>query len=160
MDPNDYKKPGGRLLRSSRNFWAFVPNPLPPDLGWTVELINALSKADRSLGELAGLGRTLPNPYLLIRPLMRLEAVLSSRIEGTRASLTDLYAYEAVQLSFFDEQTDVIEVHNYVRSLEYGLKRLETLPLSLRLIREMHSILMKGVRGDYQTPGEFRRSQN
>ncbi|MBN1318342.1 MAG: Fic family protein [Anaerolineales bacterium] len=160
MDPSIYKKPAGRLIRSPRNFWAFQPNPLPPDLDWTAELINMLSTADRSLGELAGLGLTLPNPFLFIRPMMRLEAVLSSRIEGTRASLSDLYAYEAVQLSYFNGQTDVQEVHNYVRALEYGLERLETLPLSLRLVREMHSVLMDGVRGGYQTPGEFRRSQN
>jgi Fic family protein len=123
-------------------------------------LVNALSIADRALGELAGLGRALPNPHLLIRPLMRREAVLSSRIEGTRASLSDLYAYEAIQLSFFDLTSDVQEVHNYVRALEYGLGRLKTLPVSLRLIREMHARLMEGVRGQHQTPGEFRRSQN
>jgi len=161
MDPNAFRdSPAGRLTRSLRGYWAFLPNPLPPNLSWSTELVNALSRADRALGELAGLGRALPNPYLLIRPLMRREAVLSSRIEGTRASLSDLYAYEAVQLSFFDSHPDVQEVHNYVRALEYGLERLETLPLSLRLIREMHAHLMAGVRGEHQTPGEFRRSQN
>ena len=161
MDPNAFQdSPAGKLIRSPRGYWTFLPNPLPPDLPWTTELVRALSLADRALGELAGLGRALPNPHLLIRPLMRREAVLSSRIEGTRASLSDLYAYEAVQLSFFDSHPDVQEVHNYVRALEYGLERLETLPLSLRLIREMHAHLMEGVRGEHQTPGEFRRSQN
>ena len=161
MDPNAFQdSPAGKLIRSPRGYWAFLPNPLPPDLPWITELVNALSLADRALGELAGLGRALPNPHLLIRPLMRREAVLSSRIEGTRASLSDLYAYEAIQLSFFDSPPDVGEVHNYVRALEYGLDRLETLPLSLRLIREMHAHLMEGVRGEHQTPGEFRRSQN
>jgi Fic family protein len=112
------------------------------------------------LGELSGLGRSLPNPHLLIMPFVRREAVLSSRIEGTRASLSDLYTYEAIQLSMFEPPPDVREVYNYVKALEYGLERLHNLPLSLRLIREIHARLMEGVRGEHQTPGEFRRSQN
>ncbi len=91
---------------------------------------------------------------------MRREAVLSSRIEGTRASLSDLYAYEAGQLSMFDMPDDVHEVSNYVRALEHALERLHELPLSLRLIRELHAHLMEGVRGEERRPGEFRRSQN
>ncbi|HUM71129.1 MAG TPA: Fic family protein, partial [Chloroflexota bacterium] len=87
-------------------------------------------------------------------------AVLSARIEGTRASLTDLYAYEAVQLSLFEFPADVQEVRNYVQTLAYGLERLATLPVSLRLMRELHERLMTGVRGEQWTPGEFRRSQN
>ena len=122
--------------------------------------MTVLSEADRALGELAGLGRSLPNFHLLIRPLVRREAVLSSRIEGTQASLPDLYAYEAAQLPLFEPSSDVREVYNYVQALEYGLGRLGTLPLSLRLIRETHARLMEGVRGEHQTPGEFRRSQN
>jgi Fic family protein len=95
-----------------------------------------------------------------VRPFIRREAVLSSRIEGTRASLTDLYHFESVQLSFFEDTSDVREVHNYVRALDYSLERSKTLPVSLRLIREVHGILMEGVRGEHLTPGEFRRSQN
>ena len=152
--------PSGRLIKTRAGYWAFLPNPLPPSITWSRELVAALSKADRAIGELAGLGRWMPNPHLLIRPLMRREAVFSSRIEGTQASLADLLTYEAVQLTLFDMPDDVREVHNYVRALEYGLKRLEKLPLSLRLIREIHAILMEGVRGETQTPGEFRRSQN
>jgi Fic family protein len=107
----------------------------------------------------------LLNPHLLIAPFVRREAVLSSRIEGTQASLSDLYAYEAVQktavqLTMFEPPPDVREVYNYVRALEYGLDRLQSLPLSLRLIREIHARLMEGVRGEHGTPGEFRRSQN
>jgi Fic family protein len=120
----------------------------------------ALSEADRMLGELSGLSRSLPNPHLLMMPFVRREAVLSSRIEGTRASLSDLYTYEAIQLSMFEPSPDVREVYNYVRALEYGLERLHSFPLSLRLIREIHARLMEGVRGEHQTPGEFRRSQN
>lgn len=153
--------PAGRLIRTQTDCWAFVPHPLPPKISWTPDLIAALSKADRALGELAGLGRSLPNPHLLIWPFVRREAVLSSRIEGTQASLSDLYVYEAIQLPLFDIPTsDVREVYNYVRALDYGLERLKSLPLSLRLIREIHEQLMEGVRGEHQTPGEFRRSQN
>ena len=150
----------GRMVRTPTGYWAFVPDSLPPGFPWTPELVATLSEADRALGELAGLGRSLPNPHLLIRPFLRREAVLSSRIEGTQASLSDLYAYEAVQLALFEPSSDVREVHNYVRALEYGLERLRTLPVSLRLIREIHARLMEGVRGENQTPGEFRRSQN
>jgi Fic family protein len=142
------------------DYWAYVPNPLPPSLTWTSELVADLSAADQALGRLAGLGATLPNPHILIVPFMHREAVLSSQIEGTQASLSDLYAYEAMPLSLFDHPADVREVHNYVRALEYGLERLSSLPLSLRLIRELHEHLMAGVRGEHQTPGEFRRSQN
>jgi len=153
--------PAGRLVRVAQgDDWAFVPNPLPPQLTWSQGLVTALSDADRALGELSGLGRCILNPHLLIVPFLRREAVLSSRIEGTQASLSDLYAYEARQLPLFEQAPDVHEVHNYVQALEYGLERLETLPLSLRLIREIHERLMEGVRGEHQTPGEFRRSQN
>jgi Fic family protein len=107
----------------------------------------------------------MPNPHLLIGPFIRREAVLSSRIEGTRADVTDLYAYQAGQLSLpgmapAPPEADVREVHNYVRALEYGLERLETLPVSLRLIREIHRLLLEGVRGERATPGEFRDRQN
>lgn len=162
MDAKAFKdSPAGRVLHvPSGDYWAYAPNPLPPKLDWTPELVADLSDADRALGELAGLGRALVYPHLLIMPFIRREAVLSSRIEGTRASLSDLYAYEAVQLSMLESPPDVHEVHNYVRALEYGLDRLQELPLSLRLIREIHARLMEGVRGEHQTPGEFRRGQN
>ncbi len=141
-----------------QNYWAFIPNPLPPPLIMPNELIREISVADRSLGELNGATRMLPNPHLLIGPFVRREAVLSSRIEGTQASLSDLFFFEASGQS--QGQSDVREVANYVHALEYGLKRLETLPLSSRLMREMHEKLMHGVRGEHFTPGEFRRSQN
>jgi Fic family protein len=160
--------PSGRLLKvwqTQPPYWAFMPNPLPPQIEFDRSLVRTLSEADRALGELAGLGRTLPNPNLLIRPFIRREAVLSSRIEGTQADVADLYAYEAKQLALplgpsAATDSDVREVFNYVRALEYGLERLSTLPVSLRLIREVHDILMKGVRGEFATPGEFRRTQN
>jgi Fic family protein len=144
-------------------YWAFVPNPLPPPLPLDLELLRAQADASQAVGELAGLGRTLANPHLLIRPFVRREAVLSSRIEGTQAELADLYAYEAGQLSLPGQrppEADVREVLNYVHALEYGIERLATLPVSLRLMRELHERLMAGVRGGAATPGEFRHSQN
>ncbi len=148
----------GSVVRTAQGYYAFVPNPLPPKFTWTPSAVSLLSRADRALGELAGIGRSLPNPHLLILPFARREAVLSSRIEGTQASLSDLYAYETAPSS--DAIGDVREVYNYVRALEFGLSRLKDLSLSLRLIREIHEQLMRGVRGEHSTPGEFRHSQN
>ncbi len=161
MNPSDFQ-PGspGRVFRTRQGYWAFVPHPLPPDITWSAKLMAVLSDADRAIGELAGLGRSLPNPHLLIHPFMRREAVFSSRIEGTRASLSDLYAYESGQPSFFELPDDVREVHNYVRAMAYGLERMQTLPISLHLIKEIHHQLLADVRGQERTPGEFRRSQN
>ena len=162
MNPDLFKEStSGHLTPIPEGGYAFVPNPLPPDnLLWDPELVEILSSADRATGELAGIGRSLPNPSLLVRPFLRREAVLSSRIEGTRASLSDLLAYETVQLPLFETPGDVHEVHNYVRALEYGLERMNSLPVSLRLICELHGILMEGVRGEQFRPGEFRRGQN
>lgn len=160
MQPADFtEERAGRLAKSPRDYWAFVPNPLPPKLELSWELASEISAADRGLSELAGIARTLPNPHLLIRPFMSREAVLSSRIEGTQASLSDLFYFEASSASAKPEP-DVREVQNYVRALERGLKRLEELPVCLRLLREMHKVLMTGARGEHMTPGEFRRSQN
>jgi Fic family protein len=118
-----------------------------------------MSDADSRLGKLAGEGRRLPNPYLLIRPFIRREAVLSSRIEGTQSTLGELLAAEA-GVAVTRSPDDLREVGNYVAALEYGLKRMKSLPLSLRLVRELHAKLMDGVRGYHATPGDFRRSQN
>jgi Fic family protein len=136
-----------------------VPSPLPPRIAWTDELVLMLSRADAALSELSGLGSLLPNPHLLIAPYVRREAVLSSRIEGTTTDLSELLMDEADAGPPRDPD-DVREVRNYVRALEYGVKRLRDFPLSLRLVRELHERLMKDVRGDRATPGEFRRSQN
>ena len=161
MQPEEFQHNApGRVLRQPNNYWAFIPDFLPPQIVWTADLVAALSAADRALGELAGLGRSVANPDLLIKPFVRREAVQSSQIEGTRASLTDLYAYEAGQLVLFELPDDVREVENYVQALHYGLDRLDTLPISLRFIRELHERLLHGVRGEQWTPGEFRRSQN
>ena len=149
----------GRLVKTPQGVRAFVPNSLPPEVQLSWSLVATLSAADRALAELAGVGSTLPNPHLLIGPFLRREAVLSSRIEGTQASLSDLFFFEAAPKQYL-EPHDVREVANYVNALEYGLKRIETLPISLRLIRELHEHLMAGVRGGDRSPGEFRRVQN
>jgi len=151
--------PAGRRVKCPGGYEAFIPGPLPPALTWAPDLVRILSAADRAVGQLAGEGRHLPNPHLLIRPFVKREAVLSSRIEGTQSTLGELLradAGAAVERS----PRDLREVANYVAALEYGLERLDTLPLSLRLIREIHARLLAGVRGDQATPGEFRRSQN
>ncbi len=168
MDPERFRhSTSGQVIRVGQGeaaYWAFVPYPLPPNISPDWELTRALSQADRALSLLAGLGRTMPNPHLLIGPFVRREAVLSSRIEGTQSDITDLYAYEAGQLPLpgmtAPPEVDVREVLNYVNALEYGLQRLSTLPVSLRLFRELHERLLAGVRGGYATPGEFRRTQN
>jgi len=161
MKPEDFHSTkAGRAIRTQNGYWTFIPAPLPPDLDWTPTLIGALSDAERELARLTTLSGNFPFPRLLIQPFIRREAVLSSRIEGTRASLADLYNYESAQLSFLEPDNDVREVHNYVLALDYGLERLGTLPVSLRLIRELHAKLMEGVRGGQLTPGKFRRTQN
>ncbi|HET7876379.1 MAG TPA: Fic family protein [Methylomirabilota bacterium] len=136
-----------------------MPDPLPPSLGWTPALVGAMSDADRLIGRLAGEGGRLPNPHLLIRPFVRREAVLSSKIEGTQATLGELLAAEA-GMAVERSPADLREVGNYVVALEHGLKRLKALPLSLRLVRELHKKLMTGVRGGQARPGHFREVQN
>jgi Fic family protein len=152
-------KAPGRHLRRPEGYTAYLPDPLPPEIVWSPELVRALSDGDRMVGKLAGEGARLPNPHLLIRPFVRREAVLSSKIEGTQATLGELLAAEA-GAAVERSPADLREVGNYVIALEHGIKRLKTLPLSLRLVRELHEKLMRGVRGDHATPGQFRRSQN
>lgn len=159
MQSSDFTQDApGRLIATVGGQRAFVPNNLPPNSVWTDELVSAVSAADRALGRLAGLGQDMPNPHLLIRPFLRREAVLSSQIEGTQASMPQLLLFE-VNEEVEQDVPDVREVANYVHALEYGLKRRKELPLSLRLIREMHRMLLKGVRGEDNQPGEFRRTQ-
>ena len=153
------RRPHGRTVRCPGGYQAYVPSPLPPPIAWDGDLVAALSRADHAMGRLAGEGRLMPNPYLFIRAFLYKEAVFSSRIEGTQVTLGELLAAHAgakVERS----AAELHEVENYVIALGYGVQRLNTLPLSLRLLRELHERLMDGVRGDTATPGEFRRSQN
>jgi Fic family protein len=146
-------------VKTLEGYHAFHPNSLPPSIGWTQSLGVALANASTLIGKLAGEGRRLPNPHILIRPFVRREAVFSSRIEGTQSTLGELLAAEA-GAAVERSPEDLREVGNYVVALEYGIERLKTLPLSLRLVRELHEKLMNGVRGQHATPGEFRRTQN
>lgn len=149
----------GELAATLEGNPAFVPRAAPRDLVLTSEIIALLDEASHRLGVLAGIGRRLPNPQLLKGPYLRREAVLSSRIEGTQTTLSDVYAAEAEQLRLVTSP-DVQEVVNYLDAAQYGLERLATLPLSLRLLKELHERLMAhGVRG-HGPPGEFRTYQN
>ena len=151
----------GRYVSQPTGYRAFMPAPLPPDpaLDLGSGLTGLLSQADRALGRLDGSVQTLPNPDLFVFMYVRKEAVLSSQIEGTQSSLQDLLAAEA---QLFDRRLpkDVDEVINYVRAMNYGLARLAELPISVRLIREIHAELMHSARGGRLQPGELRTSQN
>ncbi len=151
----------GVYVRQPHGYRAFIPKPLPPNPPVKVSgsLQTLLSQADYALGRLDGAILTLPNPDLFVFMYVRKEAVLSSQIEGTQSSLQNLLAAEA---RLFDPDTpgDVNEVINYVRAMNYGLERLAMLPVSVRLIKEIHAELMRGVRGGQLTPGELRTSQN
>jgi Fic family protein len=161
MKRSDFSKQApGKVIKTLKGYLAFVPAPLPPDIQWSDKLIAALSKADRSLVHLAEVGNAFPVPHVVVRPFIRKEAVLSSQIEGTRTSFQELLSFEAGQLSFFTNLEDTKEVHNYVKALDYGLERLKTLPISNRLIREIHGILLRDVRGEMMNPGELRQRQN
>jgi Fic family protein len=156
----------GRLLKlprqtvgASEDVWAFVPDPLPPKIQLDWPTITELARANQALGQLAGVEQMLPNPHLLIRPFLHREAVLSSRIEGTVTSVQQLLLFEAAK-SKGAELGDVREVVNYIRAVDYGMERVKELPVSLRLIRELHERLMTGVRGHEERPGEFRTIQN
>lgn len=151
----------GRYMRQPTGYRAFLPAPLPPQPAVRLEgeLYRLLSGADRALGRLDGSIQTLPNPDLFVFMYVRKEAVLSSQIEGTQSSLNDLLAAEASILSP-ERPKDVEEVVNYVRATNHGIARLAELPLSVRLIKEIHAELLQGVRGSHLTPGELRRSQN
>jgi Fic family protein len=137
----------------------YAPDPLLPAIDLDFDIINCLADAECALGELKGVGQRLPNPHLLISPFLRREAVLSSRMEGTTAGLQQLLVFESAPTTD-PAQSDVREVANYVSALELGFSLLDKLPISLRLIREVHTQLMEGVRGHEQRPGEFRRIPN
>jgi Fic family protein len=139
---------------------AFVPPPLPPEPSIDVlALLERLSLAERALGRLDGITMLLPRHELFLYMYVRKEAVLSSQIEGTQSTLSDLLRFET-EAQGGRPIDDIREVSNYVDAMLYGLERLEDLPLSLRLIREMHARLLQSGRGDTKSPGEFRRSQN
>ncbi len=160
MNQSDFSSDAsGRLIKTQGGYWAFFPHRLNVKVDWDDELVGMLSAADQQVALLAGEGRALANPHLISGVLLRREAVLSSRIEGTQASLSDLFLLEAAPVDM-PRTPDAHEVLNYVKALKLGLARLNELPVSGRLIKEIHGKLLEGVRGEHLTPGEFRTSQN
>lgn len=154
---------GGRTSTQSTGYAAFVPNPLPPNppLAYDGELIRLLSQADLALGALSGIASLLPNPDLFVAMYVKKEAVLSSQIEGIQCTLDDVLVQESTVETGGGVRSQAIgEVVNYVQAMNHGISRLPEFPLSLRLIREIHCVLLTGVRGEHKDPGEFRRSQN
>lgn len=151
----------GRYVTQLKGYRAFIPNELPPEPPVEIdqEMWMLLSQADRALGRLDGATEALPNPDLFVFMYVRKEAVLSSQIEGTQASLIDVLEFESQTLEPENPQ-DIEEVVNYISAVNYGLDRLSTLPVSMRLIREIHEKLMEGVRGGDREPGQLRTSQN
>jgi Fic family protein len=161
MKTTDFSKNApGKVIKTLEGYYAYIPDLLPPQLEWSNRLLGSLASAERSIARLDEVGKAFPVPHIVVRPFIRKEAVLSSQIEGTRTTFQELLTYEVQQLSLFGDVDDRREVQNYVYALDYGLERLESLPISIRLIREIHGILMKGVRGEGMTPGEVRKSQN
>ena len=151
----------GRFVLQPQGYKAFIPEPLPhrSPIKFDDELLNLLSEADRALARLDGIVTVLPNPDLFIAMYVKKEAILSSQIEGTQASLEGVLEFEA-NLVPKENIYDIKEVINYVKALDYGIERLKTLPMSLRLIKEVHKILMENTRGATKNPGEFRTIQN
>ncbi len=161
MSASESKFRAGRYISQPSGYRAFYPANLPPypPLAIEGELLRLLSDADRALARLDAVSTLLPNPDLFVGMYVRQEAVLSSQIEGTQSTLEDVLAYEA-KGTHNKSPKDVEEVVNYVKAMKHGLNRLPELPLSLRLLREIHKELMQNVRGAERTPGEFRTSQN
>jgi Fic family protein len=151
----------GRLIRQEAGYRAFIPARLPPDppLKFDAPLVSLLATAGTDLGRLDGVSATLPNPDLFVAMYVRREAVLSSQIEGTQSTLDDVLTFE-VDPEADTLPLDIEVVVNYVKAMNYGLGRLDSLPLSLRLIKEIHGQLLAGVRGGDKAPGEFRTTQN
>ena len=149
----------GTVRLTLEGYWAFHPQPLPRQLDLDAETVGLLDEATAAVNRLGGVGLLLPNPHLLIAPYLRIEAVLSSRIEGTQTDIPQLLRLEADQITSPEEAADAREVANYVVALKHGLDRVRGgFPVSVRLMREMHERLLREVRGRHRTPGELRKS--
>lgn len=150
----------GTYINQPTGYKAFIPSPLPPNptIVMDEQINHLLSDANIALGRLDTMGLLLPNVNHIIAMYVRKEALLSSQIEGTQASLEDIFEYES-HLPVENIQ-DVQEVVNYIKALNHGLIRIEEFPMSIRLIKEIHHLLLSDTRGKEKTPGEFRRSQN
>ena len=149
----------GRVRKTPEGYWAFVPAAAPRRLSLSDEVVKLLDEATGAVHRLGGVGRLIPNPHLLIGPHLRLEAVLSSRIEGTKTDVGQLLRFEAGQVPSPDAADDATEVTNYIVAMEHGLTRVrDGFPISVRLFREMHELLLQGARGQHRRPGELRKS--
>lgn len=160
MQPDAFRsRERGAVRKDPTGFWAFHPAPLPRRLELPAEMVTLLDEATGAVHRLGGVGRLIPNPHLLIGPHLRLEAVLSSRIEGTKTDVGQLLRFEAGQTPAPGEADDAREVQNYVTAMEHGIERVRGgFPVSARLFREMHELLLSGVRGQHRRPGELRTS--
>lgn len=149
----------GRVRKTPEGYWAFFPTEAPRRLALSDEVIKLLDEATGAVHRLGGVGRLVPNPHLLIGPHLRLEAVLSSRIEGTKTDVDQLLLFEAGKVPSQEAADDATEVNNYIRAMEHGLARVrDGFPISARLFREMHELLLQGARGQHRRPGELRKS--
>lgn len=155
------KKRAGRYMKQPAGYSVFIPKVLPPAprLKYDSEIRSLLSNADRALARLDGITTVLPNPDLFVSMYVKKEAVLSSQIEGTQASLEGILKFEA-DIVPSEDINEINEVVNYIKALNYGITRLKKLPMSNRLIKEIHKILISGTRGTHKNPGEFRIIQN
>ncbi len=155
------KNRAGRYVKQLAGYKAYISKLLPPTppIKYDGELRNLLSEADRALAKLDGITTVLPNPELFIAMYVKKEALLSSQIEGTQASLEGILRFEA-NLEPSEDINEIKEVVNYIKAMNYGINRLKNIPLSNKLIKEIHKILIKGTRGTLKTPGEFRKTQN
>jgi Fic family protein len=165
MDLKEFKSDrAGKIISQSSGYKTFVPKPLPPEppLQLDLETMTLLSNASLLLGRLNGLTSIIKDPELFVYLYVRKEALLSSQIEGTQCSLEDVLEspIDNIETSKPRLRKDIEEVSNYVSAMNHGLERLKELPISARLLKELHKVLMKGVRGAHKTPGEFRQSQN
>jgi len=162
VEAENYKNAFGKVVQvdgvNGDQYNVFVPNPLPPKIEFDEELVLILSKAEEKLGKLSGVCLTLPSPNLLIIPYLRKEAIMSTRIEGTRISMQEVLLSEAKEKE--EKTKDAQEVINYINTVNYALTKIENSPINLELIKEMHKVLMENVRGDEKAPGEFREVQN
>jgi Fic family protein len=149
----------GEVRKTQTGFWAFFPSEVPRRVPLSDEVVKLLDEATGAVHRLGGVGRLVPNPHLLIGPHLRLEAVLSSRIEGTKTDVGQLLLFEVGQAPSRDAADDAAEVNSYVLAMEHGLERVRGgFPVSVRLLREMHERLLQGVRGQHRRPGELRSS--
>ncbi len=164
MQPTDFADAfPGRLVSTEGGALAFVPNPLPPPLSFDAATATLLARAENALGKLEGSVHRVVNPYLVGTPLLRREAISSSRIEGTVTTAKQLVLLEVGAVpstATRGQQEDTQEVLNYMQAMKHGLARLDELPVCLRLLRELHRVLLTGVRGDRERPGEFRKAQS